>query len=99
RRKSSFVVRGPGERDTSIVDRDVGMMIRTLGIGYEPVDKGDRLGKSLEGVLLANGVAVARPALQRLQLRVNFRPRLKRHLRTSQPKSIRTNQLQVRITP
>src|SRR5438552_13538759 len=64
--QAAFAVRGIGERDALVVDQDVGMMIRLLGLWREAVHECDRRREVLERVLFLDRVALERPALQRL---------------------------------
>src|SRR5438045_9422402 len=76
------------------------MMVLALGVRDQSIDECDRFRKSLEGELLADGIAIEGPAVERLQLSVDFRFRKKCHIRTSelQSETIGTDQLQVRIS-
>src|SRR3989442_10918533 len=62
--QAAFAVRGIGERDALVVDQDIGMMIRLLGLGREAVHERDRRREILERVLLLDSIAGERPALQ-----------------------------------
>src|SRR5262249_24198820 len=71
----ALAVRRVGQRDALVVDLDVGMMIGRLRFGDEAVDEGDGLRGILERVLLADGVALERPAGEALDALLPFCPR------------------------
>src|SRR5258707_13481060 len=73
--EAALAVRRVGERDAGVVDLDGGMMIGGLGLRRQPVHEGDRRGKVLEGVLLADLVTLQRPAVEALHPLLHFRRR------------------------
>jgi hypothetical protein len=66
-------VRAEGQRDAFEVDQDVGMVVGGFGVEREPRDERDRVGKATERVLLADGVPIEGPPVERFQPFLNFR--------------------------